>query len=226
MQIEFLHRGSQIASFAATRHPEFGRFVFSYPIEGRFTGAELVREDVIIMARDSDGNTGRLLLDGAAQIELIREHFDVPCVTSLDLDFSRGGNASLYLGAGWSKAETDFTFTENIDSFVTFNTPIKSGLYALRITLGALVRKPDIPTQDLNIIVNGIQVACIYFTEPHVQFHECKFLHEAFGQEPLTTVRFHHPDAARPVDFGINEDTRRLAFSFKRMTIVRLLPTE
>jgi hypothetical protein len=222
--IDVYHRNVVVVSCPATARPERSKFDFSIPVEGLFTGAELVREDVFLMARDSDGNTGRLRLDGAAQIELVREYLGVPASVILDVDFSRGGNSRPYLGAGWSGAEADFTWTEGDDSFVNFNAPTEPGTYVLRMTAGAFVTKPALSAQEMAVFVNTTHVGHIVSTEYHPQFQECKFQHEAFAGGPRTTLRLHHADAARPCDIGSNPDSRRLAFSFKRLTLVRLLP--
>ena len=225
MRIEVFGRGGMIASCAAIPQPQQQCFDFSLHVEGRFTGAELVREEVYVVARDGDGNSGRILLDGAAQLELAREYLGVPATTVLDLDFARGGNAASYLGVGWSGTEPKFTWTENYDSFINFDTPTTPGTYALRITAGAVIRKPDLSTQDLAVFINDVQVAHIVYTEALVQFQECKFPHEVFAQAPRTTLRLHHPAAVRPFEVGLNSDRRCLAFSFKRLTLVRLTPS-
>jgi hypothetical protein len=235
MQIEVLGRWprqldgveadvASIASCTATAQPDNRRFVFSLSVEDRFTGADLVREEVTVMARASNGNSGRVLLEGATQLELIREHLGAPAVVIFDLDFSSGGNARPYLGGGWSGLEADFTWTENDDSFISFDTPAEPGAYVLRMTAGSLVREPRRPVQKLMVFINATQVADIVSDQSPAQFHECKFAHEAFASELRSTLRLHHPDAVRPSDLGDSADRRRLAFYFKRMTLVRLLP--
>jgi hypothetical protein len=226
MVIEVMRRGRVIASCPATRHPHQPRFDFSLPIEGRFTAKELVIESVIVIARDSSGNRGHLRFDGATQLELLREHFGVPADVILDLDFSRDGNARPYLGAGWYWTGPDSTWTENLDSFISFDTPAEPGTYALRFTAGAFVAKPEPSRQVLDVFVDARQIDGFRFTEGHAQFRECKFSHEVFTASPRTTLRFHHPDAARPSDIVGNKDTRCLAFYFKRLTLVRLLQPE
>jgi hypothetical protein len=225
VQVEMLCRGCVIATCTAMAQPENHRFVFSVPVESRFTGADLVRECVTLIARDSDGNSGHLLLDGAAQLELIREHLGVPAVTILDLDFSRGGNVRPYLGVGWYEADANCTWTRNDDSFISFNSPREPGTYALRVTAGSFIRKPDLPVQELKLFINETEVAHTFSNDAdgHVRFEEHKFPHEAFTRASTTTLRLHHPDARRPIDLGINGDTRRLAFSLKRVTLARLL---
>ena len=100
IHIEVMHRGAAIAACSVTVHPGQRRFEFSLPVEGLFTSAELVKEEVMVLAYDSEGNRGQLRLDGAAQIELIRDNLGAPAVSVLDLDFSSGGNAESFLGDG------------------------------------------------------------------------------------------------------------------------------
>jgi len=224
VQIEVLRGGVQIAACPAIMPPGQRRFEFNLPVEGLFTSAELVKEEVIVIARDREGNHAQIRLDGAAQIELIRDHLGAPAVSVFDLDFSIGGNARHFLGCGWSGTEADFTWTEDDDSFINFDTPTEPGVYALRMTAGAIVHIPAVPEQHLLVFINETQIAQIVYNQAHVQFHECKFTHEPFGNEVQTALRLHHPNAMRPSDFKPAGDGRRLAFNFKRISLTRLLP--
>jgi hypothetical protein len=135
LQIEVLRHGVVIAACSSAPQSGQRHVQFSLPVEGLFTGAELVKEEVVLIAHDREGNRGQLRLDGAAQIELIRDNLGAPSVGVFDLDFSRDGNARPYLGGGWSGAESSFTWTENDDSFISFGTPAEPGTYALRMAL-------------------------------------------------------------------------------------------
>ena len=223
MLIEVIRHGNVIASCPATRQPELRRFAFSLSIEGRFTGKELATESVIVVARDSSDNRCILRLDGAAQLELVRDYLGVPADVILDLDFSHDGNARPYLGAGWVGVGTDFTWTENDDSFIHFDAPVEPGTYALRFTAGAFICKPELPRQVLEVFVDAWQIASLIYREGHPQFQECRFSHEAFASSSRAALRFRHPNAARPSEVYDGKDGRRLAFNFKRLTLARLL---
>jgi hypothetical protein len=226
IRIDLRHHGQLLASFPAKPRLEQGNFTFSFNIQGRFTGADLVKEAVTLTAYDSDGNSGRIWLDGASQLELIRDHLGAPAVTVLDLDFSREGNARPYLGAGWSQAEDDFTWAEDDDSFISFDTPTDPGHYALRLTAGTILNKPQLSSQELAISIDGTYVTQIFYNEAFAQFHECRFSHEVFAHQTRSVLHLHHPDAVRPSDTGPSADQRRLSFNFKRLSIARLLPIE
>lgn len=224
--IEVTRGGSVIASCPATRHPQQERFNFVLPIQGRFTGRDLATESIAVTARDSAGNRGRLRLGGAAQLELIRDYLGAPVNVILDLDFTSGGNARPYLGAGWRNAEADFTWTENDDSFISLDAAGEPGTYVLRSTVAAFVRQPVLPFQVLEVFAGTWPIDSQLYREQHMKFSECKFPREAFGDAPRVTLRFHHPNAARPSEVAGSQDTRRLAFRFKRVTLVRLRQAE
>ena len=226
MVIEFVRRGAIIASCPATSQPAHNRFVFNIPIEERFTTKELALDHVAVVARDSDGNRGILRLDGAAQIEFLRELHTTPADIVLDLDFSHDGNARPYLLEGWYGAEADFTWTANDESFVAFDAPSKPGTYALRLTAGANIHESILPEQKLGIFVNQNQIAEWLYKYRHVQFNECRFSYDVFTSSGRAMLQFYHPNAARPSDIGDSPDGRRLAFNVKRLTIARLAPPE
>lgn len=224
MRIEFRRYGRVIASCEAIRNERRQRCEFELPIGGQFSPAELVSEEVAVIARDEHGNTGQIIMDGAAQLEVLRDHFASPCVPILNLEFGKDGNTKPYLGAGWSPPAADFAHTENDESFVYFDKPPDPGRYAFRVTASAMVAKPDVPRQDLEIFLDGTSIARFAYVEAHVQFNEAKFSHEAFGDGPRATLRLHHPLAVRPADiFKTSSDKRRLAVSVRRLSIVRLL---
>ena len=154
--------------------------------------------------------------------EMVRDYLSVPSILLLELDFSRGGNARSYLGDGWSGAEQDFTWTEDDDSIIMFDTPTGAGVYALRLTVSPHIRRDDVPVQELTVFVNQALIAVTFYTKSYTHFSEMKFRHDAFGDAPRTTVRLHHPNAVRPSDFGL-PDGRRLALAVKRITMARLL---
>ena len=222
-EIQVQRRGRTIATCAATIEHGGQRCTFTMPIEGRFTPAELVDESVLVTACNDRGMSGTLKLDGATQLELIHECLGPPAERILDLDFTRGGNSRPYLGAGWSGAEKDFTWTEGDESVLHFDAPTEPGTYALRITSGAFLHRPDISRQDMDVLVNDTLVGTMAITEPITQFQEFTIASSLFAGPPRTMVRLRHPKAARPCDYSENKDVRRLAFCFKRVSLVRLL---
>lgn len=223
LEIEVRRRGQLIAACAATPSPHGHSFVFSLPMEDRFTTGELIDETVEVHARNGRGDAGVLKLDGATQLELVRAHLGVPSVMVIDLDLTQGGNAKPYLGGGWSGAERDFTWTDGRESVVSFDAPAEPGKYALRITAGPFLHPPEVTRQDMQVTINGAWVGRVTLTDSFVQFSELKMDAAVLQTAPRVTLRLQHEDATRPSDVSSSKDSRLLAFSVKRISLVRLI---
>ena len=138
-----------------------------------------------------------------------------------DIDFSAGGNSLNYIGSGWSGPETDYTWTEGDTSFVRLPVLIKAGEYALRIVAGALISKPFLSEQVIKIFLNNHPIWSGVKDDGDIKLLEARFSAENFIGKTLD-LRIEHPAAARPSDLSaLNNDGRRLALSFKRLTLIR-----
>jgi hypothetical protein len=215
-------RGQVLIAEEPVPDPGGGWLDFKMPIAGRFTLEELARETVTIKARNSCGDTGTLLMNGTTRLELIRQYMRVPSVPVFELDFSRSGNALPYLGSGWSPAEAKFTWTLGDDSIIRFESPTERGTYLLQITYSAFVAD-FAPIQPLDVFINDTLVA--NFTENHraVSFREFRVAHHVFRGRPQSTIRLYHPHAARPDELTGASDSRRIAYCFLKLSLLRLI---
>jgi hypothetical protein len=212
-----------ILSAKAERIGNTNRYRFEMPLNNAFSPADFVSEKVTIIARSPLGATGTLRLDGASGLELIREYFSAAAETLCDIDFTKGGNSRDYLGKGWSGQEQDYTWTEDENSFLRLPTLTHPGQHALRLVTGALINKPFVSSQFMQLFLNGELIDTQSINEGAAQFYEAKFAGEPFCSQPLE-LRIHHPDAARPCDISqTSKDSRRLALAVKRLTLVRFL---
>lgn len=223
VRIDVIGDAGPMMTCEAKWEAEHKRFTFIIPIEGRFSNADLIKEKIVVLARDGDGNSGRVLLDGIAQLALIREHLGVPATKIFDLDFSEVGNARPYLKKGWANQEADWIWTEGPESTISVPTPTEVGNYLLRMSAGSFVHSPRLLEQELTIFVSDTEIGRLVATHRRVALYEFTFSHAAFPSSTTTTLLLRTPNATRPIDLGINEDRRRLAFGLKRMTILRLL---
>jgi hypothetical protein len=222
ISVHAIRNGATILSAMAERIGKTNRYRFEMPIN-TFSPADFVSEKVTILARSPLGATGTLRLDGASGLELIREYFGIPAESLCDIDFTKGGNSRDRAAKGWSGPETDFTWTEDEDSFLRLPTLAHPGQHALRLVTGALIHKPFAPTQFMQLYLNGDLIDTQSINEGAAQFYEAKFPGDPFIGHPLE-LRIHHPDAARPCDINHTSfDSRRLALSVKRITLVRFL---
>jgi hypothetical protein len=224
VDVEVSRRGSVVAASRTERETDGGRLPFTLALDGRFTESELAHETVIVTARSGRGDTGTLKLEGTTQLMLVRAHLGVPVEKILDLDFSSHGNARRWLGQGWSGSEARFTWTLDDDSFVHFVSPASTGPYLLRLVFGACVM-PLVPVQKLDIFLNDVLVAALIVNEDKEGFHEIPVDAGLFARSAASTLRLHHPHAARPSDHFDTGDNRRLAFNFRALSLVRVLPS-
>lgn len=223
VDVEVLRRGTVVAACRAGRETDEGRLPFTLAMDGRFTESELAHETVTVTARSARGDTGTLKLDGITQLLLVRAYLGVPVEKILDLDFSSQGNAEPCLGRGWSGSEDRFTWTLDDDSFVHFLSPAGPGPFLLRLVFGACVL-PMAPIQKLDIFLNEVLVAAMIINEEGEAFHELAVDAGLFAQAARSTLRLHHPYAARPSEHFESDDDRRLAFNFRALSLVRVLP--
>jgi hypothetical protein len=225
VDVEVVRRGSVVAACRTGRETDGGRLPFTLAMDGRFTESELAHETVVVTARSGRGDTGTLKLDGTTQLLLVRAYLGVPVEKILDLDFSSRGNAQPYLGQGWSGSEARFTWTLDDDSFVHFASPAGPGPYLLRLAFGACVM-PLVPVQKLDIFLNDVLVAAMIVNEENEGFHELPVDAALFARAAQSTLRLHHPYAARPSEHFDSGDNRRLALNFRALSLVRILPSE
>jgi hypothetical protein len=198
---------------------------FTLNIEGRFNRRELALGNVRVKASNEGGDTGTLTLDGARELELVRQYLGAPADPVFDLDFSEHGNARPYLGEGWHQAGGDLTWTDGQESWIHFGTPSEPGVYVLLIRYHALIVN-DINVQSLGIYLNGEMIGGAVTPDWNQESRQFRFDHAQFGGVETSSLRLHHPTPARPCDHSESPDTRMLAFAIYSMSLVRLLSPE
>ncbi len=220
----FVRRGPRtLAACPGVWLAEPERFTFKLPIPGGFEPQELLDNLVTVTARTSEGDTGTLTLDGAAQLDLIRRYLGPPADFVLDLDFTKGGNARAHMGAGWSPGEAEYNWTDGAQSVLRLPTPQAAGNYALRITAGGHLRPPDLTRQHTEVLVDGTFIGNVVITAPNPQYTEIRFAGAAFtGDGGESELRFRHLHATRPSSLPASKDDRNLALFFRRLTLARL----
>jgi hypothetical protein len=215
-------RGHNVIADCVAQHPdERWRVGFTMPMDERFALAELARESIRITAVNERGDTGLLTLDGVTRLELIRRYMGVPVDPVFDIDLSRGGDAQPYLGTGWADPERSFRWMLDEDSFVHFKSPPTESEYFLRLKYSAFI-SDFTPIQPLDIYVNENLLAS--FTEQNyiLSFREFRFSGECFSGVDNSTMRLHHPGAARPSDVKGVPDRRRLSLCLARLGLMRI----
>jgi hypothetical protein len=140
---------------------------------------------------------------------------------TLRIDFGAGGNSSRYVRGGWHEAEPRRTWTRGLESNLELPRPSEPGTYLLYLTLTAFVREPNLPVQQLVILIDGSEVGNFAVREP--ASIECKFRWCPIDGQHAVSVVFRHPHAVKPADLGDLPDDRMIALAFETVAFARSL---
>jgi hypothetical protein len=195
---------------------------FTIPIEGRFTSEELVRQSVTVVARTNRGDTGTIQMDSANSWELTKLYLGEPIEVVFELDLTGSRPRSPLMKEGWFPTADQWTWTKNDDSVVQFATPTLPGDYVLRFRAGAFItNSTDI--QSMEIYLDDLLLGSFSTRSEVSEFREYRFDGGLFSGSASSILRLHHSTAAAPSHDSIVHDTRRLAFSFRRLSLYRVL---
>jgi hypothetical protein len=135
------------------------------------------------------------------------------------IDFGRTGNSAAYRCAGWSESEPRHTWTVGRESTLKLPRPADPGNYRIVIELGPFVWKDRLPSQHLSVLVNGKEVGDFEVRE--VTLLECTVPWSIVEPEQSVSIRFVHPDAAKPSEINGVADYREIAFAFELVHFLR-----
>ena len=140
------------------------------------------------------------------------------------MTFDSQGQGSNYLLQGWSDAGQWGTWSDGPRSEIVL--PITSGVAGglnLAIEARALVSK-DHPRQEIEIAINGIDAGVLlYDIKDNERVRNVAVPTPALAQADyggVLRVVFQHRNPVRPIDLGINADTRLLGLELKGITIL------
>jgi hypothetical protein len=192
---------------------------FALGLANPVTPDDILRDRISVFAVDRHGSRNTLKMSGAVQLEYLRAAGGVSTTRELTIDFSRDGNSRGYVREGWSGVERDLTWAIGTEStiVVTFDKP--GSRYGLELLLQAFVVYDKIASQTLAISISDMVIGKFYPTGRE-QLLECDIPPE-LTQSGEAIIHLHHPNAARPIDFGKSGDTRMLALAFRRMRLKR-----
>jgi hypothetical protein len=192
---------------------------FAFELDEPIIPEDILRDRISVFAVDNLGARSALTMLGAVQLEYLRSSDGAVAKRELSIDFSRGGNSQEYVRDGWAGPEPEHTWAIGTEStiVVTFANP--GSRYGLEILQWPFVVPDKLPRQTLAISVAGVQIG---------MFHPTGGLQLLdFDIPPDLTrageviIRLDHPDAARPWDLGVSQETRMLAIAVRRMRLKR-----
>jgi hypothetical protein len=133
--------------------------------------------------------------------------------------FIHSGGGVNYLLAGWSASEVWGTWSEGEMASVFLPLPTKRA-NAILIEAKPLISQSH-QKQRVELVINGVLAAELILTETSGGMFEVKIPEEVKQKtgDGFLKLEFHFPDAARPKDIGLGDDSRKLALGLVALTV-------
>jgi hypothetical protein len=135
------------------------------------------------------------------------------------ITMGRDGGAAPTLLHGWSGQETGFTWT--IDTESALRLPLPSAPHGgfLELLAAPFLAGGSLPSQRLAMTIDGTRLGehCLY-RPSQLAFH----VPPRQPNADAMLVRLEHPDAARPTEFGLSGDSRKLGLAVQAVRFLTL----
>jgi hypothetical protein len=131
------------------------------------------------------------------------------------ISFGSSGNAKNYFLSGWSTPEKDFTWIVGKEgaSLAIPIPPLKGEALTLSAKMFPHIIPGKLKKQTVEILINGQKAGQWDFTQPG-NAEKTLLIPKALLTNQNLVVSFITPYAARPKDFGANEDPRTIGVAF------------
>jgi hypothetical protein len=142
----------------------------------------------------------------------------VPISDRIDVVFGKDGNAKAVIGDGWSGPEDGYTWAIEDRSVLTIARPAAADEYRLEMDVVPYVAPPAVPAQTLVVSVNGERV---HTFDPLARGKVwCMVSGRLLEGRATVELVLDHPMAASPRIVAGQNDDRRLAVSFRALSLI------
>ena len=124
------------------------------------------------------------------------------------ISFAGGGGSEPYRVSGWSRSEPDYTWTDGTSATLALPIPELGVPYLMRFKLGSFVYPPELPSQDVELFVNGRSLA--RWSVSQTGDFEVVIPRELTSSTSTLEVEFRIPHATSPKAIGQSGDERLL----------------
>ncbi|MGD0107005.1 MAG: hypothetical protein ABSC06_23645 [Rhodopila sp.] len=136
----------------------------------------------------------------------------------IDAVFGRDGNAAALTGFGWSAPENGFTWSIEDRSALTIARPGVAETYVLEMDVVPFVAPPAVTGQKLGVTVNG---ELIHTFDPLPRGTvTCTVPGRLLDGQDTIRILLDHPASASPRSVRGQNDDRRLAAAFYRLSLI------
>jgi hypothetical protein len=137
--------------------------------------------------------------------------------TMLTINFGAEGNSADFVAGGWSVSERRLRWMTGTESELRIEPGLIGGDHIMELDLHPFARPPKVPSQRLTVAVNGTLIGGS--TIANGGRFGYRIPAAVLADRASTSIKFTHPDAARPCDSGPSNDRRLLSLSIMRMRI-------
>jgi len=130
-------------------------------------------------------------------------------VVGHQIQFGEGGGSEGYRTSGWSHTEERFTWTEGKSAKLSLPIGGENGPFNLKMTLAAFTHAPDLPSQPVEVFVNGQKLTEWQGSSNPAEYQLTIPADVVKGGRTLE-IEFRTPKATSPRSVGLNEDGRVL----------------
>ena len=138
-------------------------------------------------------------------------------VLGTPLNFGTTGNARPYQVSGWSAPEPGHTWTDNSVATLRFDVKSSGTSLILRMRMSALTKAPELPSQPVEVKVNGVHVAD--WEVAAESDYSTPIPAETAGKDNPMTIQFTIPKATSPTKLGMGQDDRTLGLNVAQLTL-------
>jgi hypothetical protein len=134
------------------------------------------------------------------------EPADVPYGTRIT--FGQGGNSDSYKVSGWSTTEEKFTWSEGTGAELRVPVVATEDIIVLKIRMAALVKSPELPSQPVEIQINGQKIA--EWQVGNTAEFVAAIPHDITKLGGVLAINIKTPKATSPKALGLSADPRVL----------------
>ncbi len=135
----------------------------------------------------------------------------------VDIAFGKEGNAAAMIGAGWSGQENGFCWSIDDSSELTLPPLGPADRYRLEMDVVPFISPPAVESQSLCVVVNGEAVQT--FDPLPRGMVSCEIPGALLQGSEFVTIILEHPGATSPRQAAGQNDDRRLAISFRTLSL-------
>jgi hypothetical protein len=140
-------------------------------------------------------------------------------VVGTPIQFNAGGNSERYRVSGWSKTEKEYTWSEGKSAQLGLPIPSSPGALTLLAKMGALVSRPTVPYQKVEVFANGQKIADWEVADT-VDF-SALIPAKVTKNESILNIEFRVPNATSPKALGLGDDGRVLGIRVYSLELKR-----